>query len=236
MGSSTSIKFITTQSRTKLTAGKTCYQGQLQHNNVLGEKETKSLFADYCGEPESRTTRYVDALTEFIAQQVAAGYRIDFGGFAVGLKLRGGFKSMNAAFDPQTNAVSVEMIPGKDIRKAAQTLKPLNVTDSTKWRLTGVLQQTPFEVWDQIVPDGERTLTSTGYMPAVDPSKPDEGIWVEDDDGTRVLTGEVVKSNFGSTDYRLVGPIDRGEYWSVLQGRYRDEPALIRVRHRLTVA
>jgi len=50
-----------------------------------------------------------------------------------------------------------------------------------------------------------------------------------------VLTGEIIKTSFGSTDFRLVGPIDRGEYWSVLQGRYLDDPALIRVRHRLTV-
>ena len=46
------IEFTTTRIKGDLAEGKTCYQGHLQHNAVLSEKETKRGFADYCGEPE----------------------------------------------------------------------------------------------------------------------------------------------------------------------------------------
>ena len=39
------IEFTTTRSRNGLTAGKTCYQGHLQHNAVPSEKETRRRFA-----------------------------------------------------------------------------------------------------------------------------------------------------------------------------------------------
>ena len=44
------------------------------------------------------------------------------------------------------------------------------------------------------------------------------------------------RRGFGLTDYRLLtGPLKRGSYWLVIQSRYKDEPALIRVRRRVTV-
>ena len=42
--------------------------------------------------------------------------------------------------------------------------------------------------------------------------------------------------DFGNTDYKLTGPLKRGSYWLVIQSRYKDEPALIRVRRRVKVA
>ena len=67
------IKFTTTRSTGDLNEGKTCYQGHLHHNTVLSEAETRQAFADYCCEPRSRTDRYIDALGEFIAQEIAHG-------------------------------------------------------------------------------------------------------------------------------------------------------------------
>ena len=229
------IKFVTTESKTRLTAGKTCYQGQLQHNNVLTQKETRRWFAKYCSEPESRTTRYIDALGEFIAQEIANGNRLDFGPFAVGLKLRGGFKSSNGEFDEKTNSISVEMTPGADIKKAVEALRPVNVTDDTRWHISSTLQRTPYQVYDQIVADGLRKFTVTGYIPAVNLAQPDEGVWLESDAGEKVLVATVEKSEFAYADCTLDGSLERGDYWIVIQCRYRDEPNLVRCRRRIKV-
>ena len=75
------IEFTTTKIKGDLTAGKTCYQGHLQHNAVLSERETRRRFAEYCCEDRSRTDRYLDALGEFIAREIAHGNRLNFGFF-----------------------------------------------------------------------------------------------------------------------------------------------------------
>jgi len=230
------IKFVTSETKEKNAKGLTCYQGQLRHNLVLNEKESKEWFADYCGEPSSRTTRYVDALGEFIAQCVRNGTRLDFGAFSVGLKLRGSFAGQNAPFDPAVHSVSVELTPGKDMKRAVNALNPINVTDiGGRWHLTANRQTFPFEIYDTFAADGLRKIEASGIIPPIHPEATDEGIWVENDEGVRLLTGEVTHSEFARTVYTLTGPLPRGDHWVVALGRYLDQPAVIQTRRRVHV-
>ena len=229
------IKFTTTRSDTDLNAGKTCYQGQLRHNAVLTLKETRKAFAEYCGEPESKTGRYIDSLGEFIAREVAAGHHLNFGPFGVSLKMLGGFKAANSPFDEKKNAISVCLIPGKEIKAAVKALKPVNVTEETRWNISSTLQRFPYEVYDQIVAEGTRKISVCGYVPEVHVGKPDEGVWLENDAGEKVLVATISKAEFAHTDCTLEGPLERGDYWIVVQSRYKDEPNLIRCRRRIKV-
>jgi len=187
------IEFVTSETTEKNAKGQTCYQGQLRHNLVLNEKETKEWFAEYCDEPVSRTSRYVDALAEFIGQCVRKGMRVDFGCFSVSLKLRGGFNSQNASFDTKIHSVSVELTPGKELKRAVNSLKPVNVTDAgARWHLSGNWQASPIRIYDVFVADGTRRVEATGIIPPVHPETTDEGVWVENDEGVCLLTGEIV--------------------------------------------
>jgi len=229
------IKFVTSETKEKNAKGETCYQGQLRHNLVLNERETKEWFAAYCAEPVSLTTRYVDALSEFIAQQVAAGTRLDFGGFAVGLKMRGGFKSMNAPFDPRVHSVGVDLMPGREVKRAVKSLKPVNVTDGAKWHFSIVWQKTPYEAYNEIAADGMRVVVASGYFPAIHPESQDEGVWIENDEGVCLMRGRILTSEFAQTEFELTGPLPSGELWVVGQGRYQDVPGVIRARRRVSV-
>ena len=229
------IEFTTTRSHNGLTAGKTCYQGHLQHNAVLSEKDTRKQFAEYCCEDRSRTDRYLNALGEFISRKIAHGQRLNFGPFAVELKLLGGFQGANAPFDEKKNAISVCLIPSKELKAAVKALKPVNVTEDTHWYLSGALQHVPYEVWDQLVAEGPRQFTVTGLIPPVHPSQSDEGVWLEDDTGEKVAVATIVSSGLSHTDCTLEGSLARNDYWMVIQGRYLNEPNLIRCRHRVKV-
>ena len=229
------IKFTTTRSKTDLNADKTCYQGQLRHNIVRSLKETRKAFAEYCGEPESKTGRYIDSLGEFIAREVAAGRRLNFGPFGVSLKMQGGFKAANSPFDEKKNDISVCLIPGKEIKAAVKALKPINVTVDRRWFLSGTLQRVPYEVWDEIAAEGRREITVTGCTPPVNPEQPDEGIWIENDAGEKMLIAMIAKSYPGHTNCTLEGSLASGNYWTVIQGRYLDNPDLIRCSHRIRV-
>ena len=180
------IEFTTTRSRNSLTEGKTCYQGHLQHNAVLSEKDTRKRFAECCNQEPFETNKYIDALGTFIAREIAHGNRLNFGAFGVGLHMSGGFKGANAPFDEKRNAVSVCLIPGKEIKAAVKALKPINVTVDRRWFLSGTLQRVPYEVWDEIAAEGRREITVTGCTPPVNPEQPDEGIWIENDAGEKM--------------------------------------------------
>lgn len=229
------IKFTTTRSHNGLTAGKTCYQGHLQHNAVLSEKETRKRFAECCSQAPFETNKYIDALGTFIAREIAHGNRLNFGAFGVGLHMSGGFKSANAPFDEMRNAISVCLIPGKEIKAAVKALKPVNVTQDTRWYLSGTLQRVPYQVYDEIAAEGLRQFTVTGLIPPVHPSQPDEGVWLEDDTGKKIAVATVVSSNISHTDCTLDDPIERGDYWIVIQCRYLGVPDLIRCRRRIRV-
>jgi len=227
------IKFVTSEATPKSAQGETCYQGQLRHNAVLSVEDTKREFADYCGEKESLTTRYVDAMTEFIAANIRKGNHIDFGGFTVGLKLGGGFKGANAPFDERFNNLKIKLTPSKKLKDALLALKPINVTVPKRSYMNWFRQTSPFELHDQITCLGTRVIAVTGCLPPVNPESPDEGIWIEDDLGNRLLTGTAVKSEFARTDCEFTGPLDRGLYWAVIQGRYGDDQAVIRAQRRI---
>ena len=229
------IKFITTRSKGDLNEGKTCYQGHLQHNAVLSRKETLEAFAEYCREPQSHTSRYIDALGEFIVREVARGNRLNFGSFAVEMKMVGGFKAANSPFDWDENAIRVHLIPDKKIKQATGALKPINVTEDVRWYIGSTRQRTPYEVFDHIVAEGLRTSTVCGYFPVVKSSRPDEGVWIENDTNEKVLVATVTKSEFGRAECTFEGPLAIGDYWVVTQSRYRDEPNLIRCRRRIKV-
>ena len=110
------IKFVTSEVKEKDAKGHTRYQGQLRHNTVYSEKETRRMFAEFCQMQEPKTNMFLDLLQEFIVQQISEGNRIDFGPFAVGLKLRGGFASANALFDPLEHSLGVEGNPSNHLR------------------------------------------------------------------------------------------------------------------------
>ena len=229
------IEFTTTRSRNSLTAGKTCYQGHLQHNAVLSEKETRKRFAECCNQEPFETNKYIDALGTFIAREIAHGNRLNFGAFGVGLHMSGGFRGANAPFDEKRNAISVCLIPGKEIKASVKALKPINVTEDTRWYLSGTLQRVPYQVYDELVAEGPRQFEVTGLIPPVHPSQPDEGVWLEDDAGEKIVGATVVSSTFAHTYCTLEGPLERGDYWIVVQCRDLNESDLIRCRRRIKV-
>ena len=51
----------------------------------------------------------------------------------------------------------------------------------------------------------------------------------------KVLVATISKAEFAHTDCTLEGPLERGDYWIVVQSRYKDEPNLIRCRRRIKV-
>jgi len=90
-------------------------------------------------------------------------------------------------------------------------------------------------MYDTFAADGVRTVEATGIIPPIHPDSTDEGIWVENDAGVRLLSGVVTSSEFARTKYTLTGPLPSGDHWVIALGRYLDQPAVIRTKRRVHV-
>lgn len=97
------------------------------------------------------------------------------------------------------------------------------------------MQVKPFEAVDELAADGERFVRVTGAFTAVHPAVADEGVWLEDAAGERLLVGELVANEAGRIDCWLKGPLKAGTCWLTVQSRDSGAKALIRVRRRVSV-
>jgi len=232
----TEIKFKTTERKTKLTDGKVCYQGRLLHNRVLDVRDTRRFFAEYMLMREPQTNLVLDGLSAFMAEYLAKGYRLDFGGFSAGLNMRGGFAAANAPFDPVRNAIGVELAPGMRVKRCVRALKPVNVTMEAKDRIYHVFQRTPFEAYDTVARDGERLVEVAGTMMTIHPDAEDEGIWIENDAGVVLTRGHIQYDDCCHARFKLTDPVVPGLHWLVVASREAADSPLLRARRRLTVA
>jgi len=227
----TKIKFKATPAKTRLTEGTVRYQGQLQHNKVLGVEDTRRYFAEHAHRSEPETNFYLDALGECMADAIAQGWRLDFGPFALALAMRGSLPAANSAFDETSNALAVELLPGRKIKAAAKSLKPVNATDDAKSRIYTTFQIAPYEAYDEIAAEGTRELHTTGDWVWVHPGAEGEGVWIENDVGEKLLEATVVESNNCFCHTTLSDPLAPGLYWFVIASRGNGE--LLRCQKRI---
>jgi len=228
------IKFRTTESKTRLNEGRVCYQGQLIHNNTMSPKETREHFANYCRRSVAETSFFLDSLGEFMRTELAKGFRLSFGPFAAGLGIRGGFPSSNAPFDPKRNSLMVELMPSAALKKVADEVNPINVTEDCRAYIYGTVQVEPeWKTFDIFTSVGERVLSACGTGMQVHPGGVSEGAWIENDAGEKLLTGEIVSSDYTLCQFKVTGPIDPGLYWVVIASRHERTGKFLTSRRRI---
>jgi len=228
------IKFRTTETKSKLTAGKVCHQGKIIHNQTLTKEETAEAFAEYAKIHKAQATFFLDSLEEFIAKEIADGNRLEFGPFAASLSLRGGFPACNSQFDQDVNELAVELTPSRKIRKAVRELRPINVGHERD----GIIFNTmllPDGPYDRMPADGERRLSCVGTAIEVHPGATGEGVWIENDAGEKLLEGADVEAEFSLCQFTLRGHINPGSYWVVICSRINQTGEFVQARRRITV-
>jgi len=229
------IKFTASQTTSKLTAGKVCYQGQVIHNHTLDEAETREAFADYARLPIPMGNLAIDSVGAFIAEEIAKGNRLDFGAFSVGLKMRGGLPAANAPFNPKVNDLVVELTPGKGIKKATKYLKPVNATGAKYSYVFKTEQTSPYKMEDAFLATGTRTLIAFGGYIRINPAATGEGVWIENDVGDKLLKGRILPgSDACRVSFELTGDVDPGLYWLAIYSRISSNGPLLRCHRRIT--
>lgn len=229
------LKYSTQPSRSKLLSGKPRYIGRVHHNQALTRDEIVKGLAEYMNVKEAMSAFYVDGLCGYMRQELARGNRLDFGDFSVEIVMEGGLPSANAPFVAGVNKLKVQMRAKKKLEHCLESLAPENVSGAEQSRIGSVIQRNGGTgEYEDITTDGRRKITSNGLEVKVHAEADDEGVWIEDDAGEKLLRGEVFSTSVTTCDFYLEGHLNPGEYWLAIYSRGNSKQ-LLRARRRIHV-
>ena len=153
------------------------FQASLKPVDVLTMEDIAERWASYSGQPQGMAKSQLIGLESFILDQLAKGYRLDFGLVSFYPRLSGGLTSRDA--DPEAD--------GLFVRGAVKARRAL--VNGLKRRLVAENAQTTSRVRIYSVFDRETSrygtvtpghvLSISGNDIIIDPARDDEGIWLE---------------------------------------------------------
>lgn len=194
------------------------FQAALRPVDVLTMDDIAERWATYSGQPHGMAKSHLIGLESFILDQLAKGYRMDFGLVSFYPRLSGGLSSRDA--DPESDGLFVRGAV-KARRALVNGLKRQLVAENayktTRVRIYSVFDR---EIGRGGIVTPGHTLTITGSDIPIDPARDDEGVWLEKRlhktarrrSYVKVARGRVVKSDMTLAEVVFDEPIDKGTY------------------------
>lgn len=167
------------------------------HNDVWSKEDIAREVARYSGLLPVQAMAFMDALGEAACAGIAAGNKLNFGPFSIGISMKGVLKDANSKFDPAKNGLGLFFKPARELTAALANLEPENATPLDRPWLDevgcqGVAEANCIRIGSRVVMNGKNLR--------VDAGRADEGAWLEGASGERLAKGEVVDT----TSARLV--------------------------------
>lgn len=209
-----SIKYSTFLSNFKK-GDKPCYGARVKHNGTVAQNAFLAAIAEKSGESVERVRFGWELAMKELKNQLKSGNRIELEELCAGLTVQGTFDSANAAWDPAKNKLAAFINAKGNLKKALLGLTTENITEGASVLIKSILDTVRKE--DGVI--ASLTVYVSGVNTKVDPSKPDEGAWLEDMDGTIVQRGTVTRSDTTTADITFTALPPSGKYRFVLAGR-----------------
>jgi len=201
------------------------FQAVLKPVEVLTMDDIAERWASYSGQPQGMAKSHLVGLESFILDQLAKGYRLDFGLVSFYPRLSGGLTSRDA--DPEAEGLFVRGSV-KARRALVNGLKRRLVAENAQ----ATSQVRIYNVFDRetsrygIVTPGN-TLTISGNDIIIDPTRDDEGVWLEKrlhvnsrrHSYTKVARGRILQSDMALAEVVFDEAIPKGAYFLTLYTR-----------------
>ncbi len=84
------LQYVLVPTRTKLSEGVECYSARVRHNENLGEKQIGIELEKRCKVAGPLAEYIVKSINAILIENLQRGNQVTFGGFTVGLSIRGG--------------------------------------------------------------------------------------------------------------------------------------------------
>ena len=164
---------------------------------------------------EAQAKFLVNGLCEYIVGQLQEGNQLDFGGFRVGLTIRGSFPSANAPFGAK-NEINVVMTPGKPFKDAVKEFIPENRTDLLKPHIHAIEDRRLEPKYGLSTLACHSKACIVGWNFSKSFSGIDDGVWLENRNRERVATAKILSNDGSLIDFIIENDLPAGEYWLVL--------------------
>ena len=201
------------------------FQAALRPVDVLTLDDIAERWASYSGQPQGMAKSHLMGFESFILDQLAKGYRLDFGLVSFYPRLSGGLTSRDA--DPESDGLFVRgavkarraLVNGLKRRLVAE-----NAQETSRVRIYSVFDRETGR--GGIVTPGH-TISISGTDIPIDPTQDDEGVWLEkrfhknarQRSYIQVARGRVLKSDIALAEVVFDGPIEKGTYLLTLYTR-----------------
>ena len=196
---------------------RTVYTAHVQTNGTLGRDELAERLAERTKQDVSLWKYFLDALSDEIAIQLLAGYRINLGQLTTGFAIRGAFMSEDEAFDPAKHQLVATIRTLDPLRSAMSAVSPENVTLGLSCSVAAVMDAVTKRLSE--ITGTDRVLIQ-GQKLGISPDNPDEGVWLADPKtGEIVATATVERSDSQTIDCGFENPPEPGTYTLVVACR-----------------
>ena len=216
----------------KALSKKPVYRAVVQTNAVLGHKELAERMAERTKQDAALWKYFLDVLSDEVEAQLLAGNRVNLGGLAMFLAIRGAFDSEDDEFDPAKHKLAAIMRPQKAFREAMDAVVPENVTKGLSCVIGSAMDAVTKRL-SEIT--GTNQLLIQGMRLGISPDNPDEGVWLADHTTGRVVATATVTNSDSQTIDCFFGDLpDPGLYTLVVScrndARESLSPAVARIK------
>ena len=214
----TEVKFKTVLSTFKK-GDKPCYRGIVNHNGTVYLADIAKNAAARVGMDESVMKFSGELLVDQIGLELKGGKRVEIENLlSGGLSILGTFSGANAPWDKSKNALSPYFYAKGAMKEAFVDAVAVNVTEGNHAQLKRVLD-TVSKTEGVITNQPNVTVYLSGVNLLLNAAASDEGVWLEDKDGTVVATATVTGSTSTTLDCVFATLPEDGTYKIVVATR-----------------
>ena len=196
---------------------KTLYRASVQTNGTIGRDELAKRLAERTKQSASLWRYFLDALSDELAEQLLADYRVNLGQLTTGFAIRGAFMSEDEAFDPARHQLVATVRTLDPLKGAMSAVRPENVTLGLTCSVAAVMDAVTKRL-SEIT--GTNRVLIQGQKLGISPDNPDEGVWLADSKtGDIVATATVERSDSQTIDCVFSEPPEPGVYTLVVACR-----------------
>ena len=196
---------------------KTLYRASVQTNGTVGRDELAKRLAERTKQSAALWRYFLDALSDELAEQLLAGYRVNLGQLTTGFAIRGSFMSEDEAFDPARHQLVATVRTLDPLKGAMSAVRPENVTLGLACSVAAVMDAVTKRL-SEIT--GTNRVLIQGQKLGISPDNPDEGVWLADPKtGETVASATVERSDSQTIDCVFSEPPEPGVYTLVVACR-----------------
>ena len=180
------------------------YHCKVAHNRVIAPDEVAEDMAKKLHIDPLQAQLYLANVLAYIERSVEEGESINFGSFSLYISMKGTVEGANGDYDPEANALALNLRAGAKIKKALSSLKPVNATlEPDEKPAIARVADTSLKKEGVISGEPDAEVVITGRNLAMDSSV------LEESDGR--LQSSAVDCSRGDTGIRRVSPLLRME-------------------------